>query len=186
MASRARTLRLILGDKINDAHSWFKRTDDCVILVLMEMRQETDYVRHHIQKVAAFFAAMRALADHLKSQGHRINYLRRDDPQNRQTIRENILGLTQREGFTAFDHLLPDEYRLDLEMQHLAKLIPVTCSAQDTEHFLTERSTPRGSLRLVFRDLHRCHSVGGVTQHPRHEPARRRRHRRHQALCCCR
>jgi deoxyribodipyrimidine photolyase-like uncharacterized protein len=57
----------------------------------MEIRQETDYVKHHIQKVAAFFAAMRAFADHLKVKGHRVIYIALDDPENRQTIRDNIL-----------------------------------------------------------------------------------------------
>jgi deoxyribodipyrimidine photolyase-related protein len=53
-------LRLILGDQLNEKHSWFKTPDRQVTYVLMEIRQETDYVRHHIQKVAAFFAAMRS------------------------------------------------------------------------------------------------------------------------------
>ena len=52
-------LRLILGDQLNASHSWFAQPDDRVTFVIMEVRQETDYVKHHIQKVAAFFAAMR-------------------------------------------------------------------------------------------------------------------------------
>jgi deoxyribodipyrimidine photolyase-related protein len=42
-------LRLILGDQLNEKHSWFKTPDRQVTYVLMEIRQETDYVRHHIQ-----------------------------------------------------------------------------------------------------------------------------------------
>jgi deoxyribodipyrimidine photolyase-related protein len=64
------------------------------------MKNRSDYVQHHIQKVAAFFAAMRAFADRLKSTGHRVIYLRLDDPQNRQNIRDNVLWLIRREGFT--------------------------------------------------------------------------------------
>jgi deoxyribodipyrimidine photolyase-related protein len=45
-----KTLRLILGDQLNSNHSWFKNTDDSVTYVLMEIRTETDYVAHHIQK----------------------------------------------------------------------------------------------------------------------------------------
>lgn len=52
-------IRLILGDQLNAQHSWFKEVDPQVTYVLMEMRQETDYVVHHIQKVVAFFSAMR-------------------------------------------------------------------------------------------------------------------------------
>jgi len=35
--------------------------------------------------------------------------------------------------------LLPDEHRLDLKLQELAKTLPVPCQAVDTQHFLTER-----------------------------------------------
>ena len=40
------TLRLILGDQLNPGHSWFTQIDPHVVYVLMEVRQETDYVLH--------------------------------------------------------------------------------------------------------------------------------------------
>ena len=52
-------LRLILGDQLNSEHSWFQETDENTVYLLAEMRQETDYVKHHIQKVVAFFLSMR-------------------------------------------------------------------------------------------------------------------------------
>jgi deoxyribodipyrimidine photolyase-related protein len=106
MATLEKTLRLILGDQLNAAHSWFKNPDKRVTYVLMEIRQETDYVKHHIQKVAAFFAAMRTFADHLKVNGHRVFYLALDDPENRQTIRDNILHLIQSKSFTRLPFVL--------------------------------------------------------------------------------
>ena len=53
-----KTLRLILGDQLNHQHSWFDSVDSEITFVMMEVRQETDYVPHHIQKVAGFFTAM--------------------------------------------------------------------------------------------------------------------------------
>ncbi len=50
-----RKLRLVLGDQLHSGHSWFEQTDAKVLYVMMEIRPETDYVRHHIQKVAGFF-----------------------------------------------------------------------------------------------------------------------------------
>ncbi len=49
-----KTLRLILGDQLNHKHSWFQQVDENVVYVMMEVRSETDYVVHHIQKVVAF------------------------------------------------------------------------------------------------------------------------------------
>ena len=69
-----KTLRLILGDQLNIKHSWFKTVDKNVTYCMFEMRQETDYVKHHIQKVIGFFAAMRQFSEDLKSEGHNIIY----------------------------------------------------------------------------------------------------------------
>jgi deoxyribodipyrimidine photolyase-related protein len=88
-----KTLRLILGDQLNENHTWFKQPEKNVTYVLMEIRQETDYVAHHIQKVASFFAAMRSFADRLRELGHPVVYLKLDDPKNRHTIAENITEL---------------------------------------------------------------------------------------------
>jgi deoxyribodipyrimidine photolyase-related protein len=79
-------LRLILGDQLNENHSWFKQANNHVTYVLMEIRQETDYVVHHIQKVAAFFAAMRTFAARLRELGHRVVFYQLDDRHNRQTL----------------------------------------------------------------------------------------------------
>ena len=132
-------LRLILGDQLNQSHSWFKTPDKKVTYVIMEIRQETDYVKHHIQKVAAFFAAMRAFADRLAEKGHRVIYLRLDDAENQQTIAGNISDLIRKKKFTRFEYLLPDEYRLDIQLQDFCKTLAIPCQAADTEHFLTER-----------------------------------------------
>ena len=79
-------LRLILGDQLNRDHSWYTTADPNVTYVMMEVRQETDYINHHIQKVAAFFAAMRQFAEYLRRQNHNIIYLRLDDAENCQNL----------------------------------------------------------------------------------------------------
>ena len=70
--AKDKILRLILGDQLNQKHSWFKKPENSVTYVLMEIRQETDYVKHHVQKVVAFFAAMRDFAERLKEKGHTV------------------------------------------------------------------------------------------------------------------
>ena len=61
-----KTLRLILGDQLNSKHLWYKIIDENVTYVLMEIRSETDYASHHIQKVVGFFAAMQEFAKDLE------------------------------------------------------------------------------------------------------------------------
>ena len=65
-----KVLRLILGDQLNPLHSWFSTPRRHVVYTLMEVRPETDYVTHHVQKVAGFFAAMRRFGETLARQGH--------------------------------------------------------------------------------------------------------------------
>ena len=132
-------LRLILGDQLNENHAWFKQPERQVTYVLMEIRQETDYVMHHIQKVAAFFAAMRNFARRLRDVGHRVIYVKLDDPKNQQTIAGNITHLLEQKNFDQFEYLLPDEHRLDIQLQSLAESLTIPWKVEDTQHFLTER-----------------------------------------------
>ena len=152
-------LRLILGDQLNERHSWFKTADKQVTYVMMEIRQETDYVKHHIQKVAAFFAAMRAFAKRLSELGHRVIYLRLDDRRNRQTIAGNVSDLIKKKKFTHFEYLLPDEYRLNIQLLEIAEKLPISHQAVDTEHFLTEREELKeffaGKKRFLMESFYR-------------------------------
>ena len=156
---RQKILRLVLGDQLHENHSWFKKVDRDVTYLIMEIRQETDYVKHHIQKVAAFFAAMRAFEERLRQLGHRAVYLKLDDRENRQTIEKNVIDLISRKNFTRFEYLLPDEYRLDVQLRRLDKELPVPVVAVDTEHFLTERHELehffKGKKRYLMESFYR-------------------------------
>jgi deoxyribodipyrimidine photolyase-related protein len=165
--AREKTLRLILGDQLNAAHSWFGKPSPNIIYTMMEVRQETDYVKHHIQKVVGFFAAMRHFAQALSRQGHRVIYIRLDDPENAQDIGENLQRLIRREKCTRFAYLLPDEYRLDRQLQKIASKLPVPTSVVDTEHFLTFREDLqelfKGKKRFLmesfYRHMRRKHAI---------------------------
>ena len=78
----AKTLRLILGDQLNQKHSWYDQVDDDVLYFMAEMRQETDYVTHHIQKILGFFSAMRNFSQWLEERGHSVIYYKLDHPDN--------------------------------------------------------------------------------------------------------
>ena len=108
-----KTLRLILGDQLNEQHSWFNKKDEEVTYVLMEVKSETDYVVHHIQKVVGIFYAMRQFAEKLRNYGHQIVYISLNDPINKHSFTENIKELIQKEQFEKFEYLLPDEWRVD-------------------------------------------------------------------------
>ena len=133
------TLRLILGDQLNPEHSWFTAPDDNTVYVLMEVRQETDYVLHHAQKIIAIFAAMRDFARWLVKAGHRVHYLAIDDPANRQSLPANLDALIAHYSARAFEYQAPDEWRLDRQLADCASQLAIPGRMVDSEHFYTRR-----------------------------------------------
>ena len=89
----SKTLRLILGDQLNSNHSWFKTVDESVTYVMMEIRSETDYAKHHIQKVVGIFAAMQTFSSKLKSKNHQVIYIHLNDENNLQSLNTILLIL---------------------------------------------------------------------------------------------
>ena len=164
---KSKTLRLILGDQLNYTHSWFRRPDPSVTFVLMEMRQETDYARHHIQKICAFFAAMRAFAGWLESREHRVVYLRLDHPKNTHDLGTNLERIVEREGIERFEYMLPDEYRLSQQLEEIAGRLACETLVADSEHFLTSRDEvaqffsgkKQWRMESFYRQMRREHNI---------------------------
>jgi deoxyribodipyrimidine photolyase-related protein len=138
---------MVLGDQLNHAHTWYARVDPSALYVIMEMRQETDYVPHHIQKVIGFFAAMGRFADHLRVVGHRVLYLTLDDARNTQSLSGNLEWILAATGAPVLGYQLPDEWRLDEQLTAFAKDRRVAIEVADTEHFLTQRN----ELAVLFK-----------------------------------
>ena len=135
----SKILRLVLGDQLNSHHSWFKTVDDSVTYVMMEIRTETDYATHHIQKVVGFFSAMQEFATELQLQKHQVIYLHLNDANNLQSFEKNIPFLIEKEAFTHFEYQFPDEYRLDEQLKQLCQSLSIITSVYDSEHFMSSR-----------------------------------------------
>jgi deoxyribodipyrimidine photolyase-related protein len=135
----SKSLRLILGDQLNHQHSWFQQVDPNIGYVLMEIRSETDYVTHHIQKVCAFFAAMRAFAQHLNNLGHTVHYFQLDQANNTHSFKDNIQLLVKELSYTQIAYQEPDEYRLDRELAKLSSELGLPTEMVGSEHYYTSR-----------------------------------------------
>ena len=132
-------VRLILGDQLNERHSWFGKVDSKVVYVMMEVRSETDYVRHHAQKVIAIFASMRALAKQLSQAGHTVRYFKIGDKDNQHGFSENLRTVFKEVKATRFEYQEPDEYRVDQVLADFAKTCGLPAEMKSSEHFLDER-----------------------------------------------
>ncbi|WP_452220909.1 cryptochrome/photolyase family protein [Lacinutrix salivirga] len=169
-----KTLRLILGDQLNSKHSWFKNKPDNYIYCFFEMRQETDYVAHHIQKVIGFFAAMRDFAQHLKNEGFNVKYFKLNDTKNTQCLIENLKLIIKKHHIEKFEYQLPDEYRLDKQLTDFCNSLSIETESFSTEHFYTNRQDLKqffkGKKKYLmenfYRDMRKKHDILMVAGQP--------------------
>lgn len=128
---RYNTVRLILGDQLNASHTWFKQKDDSVLYVIAELKQETDYAKHHIQKVLAFFAAMKGFAHGLEQAGHKVWYLTLDESTEFTDLTELLKRVISHTQAQHFEYIQPDEYRLSEQL----KGVSANSRCVDSEHY---------------------------------------------------
>ncbi len=154
-----KTLRLILGDQLNIKHSWYKKVDQNVTYCMFEMRQETDYVVHHIQKVIGFFAAMRQFSADLNKLGHQVIYFKITAEENTQSLTENLENLIHKNGILNLEYIQPDEYRIDEQLKDFIRSLNIPTSSLSSEHFFTERDEVQiyfdGKKQFIMESFYR-------------------------------
>jgi deoxyribodipyrimidine photolyase-related protein len=107
---------------------------------MFEMRQETDYVRHHIQKVVGFFAAMRAFAAQLEAKGAHVKYYRINDTNNTQNLESNLQQLISQYHIELFEFQSVDEFRLHQQLQSICGRLSIETNEVDSEHYYTHKT----------------------------------------------
>jgi deoxyribodipyrimidine photolyase-related protein len=167
-------VRLILGDQLNSKHSWFQKKKDNIMYCLFEMRQETDYVQHHIQKVTGFFAAMRNFSEAMAQEGHTLTYVSILAPENTHSLTQNITQQINNFKADKFEYLLPDEYRLNAQLTAFCKTLTIENEVFDTEHFYTKREDlgvffegkKQFLMENFYRNMRKKHQVLVVNEQP--------------------
>lgn len=157
--SGTKKLRFVLGDQLNLSHSWFTEIDKQTLYLMVEMRQETDYVTHHIQKVVGFFAAMREFASAVKAKGHQVIYINIDQAEAKEDLGKLIQAHINSHEIGLFEYQEPDEYRLDLQFQSICEELDIPTKVYSTEHFYTDRKRLKkffeGKKQLIMEPFYR-------------------------------
>ncbi|MBR0553092.1 cryptochrome/photolyase family protein [Stakelama marina] len=85
------TLIPILGDQLClDISSLEDADPDDSIILMMEVAEETTYVRHHKKKVAFILSAMRHHAERLRGRGWTVDYVTLDDEDNQRSFTAEV------------------------------------------------------------------------------------------------
>ena len=135
LAKRYHKLRLILGDQLNSSHSWFRQKNTDTLYLVTELKQETNYCRHHIQKVLAFFCAMENFADALNKANHHCLHLTLDDTQGYTSLPSLLDALVVHFGIECFEYQSPDEKRLSQQLDDYCRTSSIEHKVATTEHF---------------------------------------------------
>jgi deoxyribodipyrimidine photolyase-related protein len=80
---KTRVLVPVLGDQLTIGLASLAAADPAdTVVLMMEVADETSYVRHHKKKIAFIFSAMRHHARELERLGWTVEYVKLDDPDN--------------------------------------------------------------------------------------------------------
>jgi deoxyribodipyrimidine photolyase-related protein len=134
------TLRFILGDQLTRGISALRGLDPATDVVLMaEVMGEATYVRHHKQKIAFLFSAMRHFADSLREEGIRVDYVTIDDPANTQSFTGELERAIRRHGPSEIVVTEPGEWRVWEMMLDWRESLPVPVHIREDDRFICSR-----------------------------------------------
>src|SRR4051812_5006779 len=92
----------VLGDQLTHDLASLKDIDKATaVVLLMEVADETVYVRHHKQKIALIFSAMRHFAEELRADGWAVDYVCLDDLGNSGSFTGEVARAIERHGVGA-------------------------------------------------------------------------------------
>lgn len=133
---KVRCLRVILGDQLSHTITSLKGIDkDHDLVLMMEVADEATYVKHHPQKIALIFAAMRHFAEELRDQGIQVHYVKLDDPQSKNSFTKTLAQIIQRFQPETIVVTHPGEYRVLSMVQDWQQQFKLPVDLREDERF---------------------------------------------------
>ncbi len=157
-------LVLILGDQLSPRISSLAAADRKTDRVLMvEVAEETTYVRHHKKKIAFILSAMRHFAEHLREDGWTVDYVKLDDDGNSGSFRGEIERAVERLEPGRVVVTEPGEWRVRNDMESWPERLGCPLDILDDDRFVCSReefaewADGRKQLRMeyFYRDMRR-------------------------------
>ena len=159
-----RHLALVLGDQLSfDLPSLLALDPGQDAVLLAEVASETRYVRHHPQKIALIFSAMRHFAQALRERGFTVHYVELDDPHNSGSLPGELARWVARLGVTRVHLTECGEWRLEASLKDAG--LPIEwhadprffCSRQDFAAWAAGRKQLR--MEYFYREMRRAQRV---------------------------
>lgn len=152
-----RTLRFILGDQLSHSISSLREIDRTGDLVLMvEVADETTYVRHHKQKIILVLSAMRHFAAELRYRGITVDYVRLEDEGNTGSFTTELKRALARHTIDKIVITEPGEWRVQQMVNRWTQELGIPVEILADTRFLCSRedfnnwAQDRKSLRMEY------------------------------------
>jgi deoxyribodipyrimidine photolyase-related protein len=133
------SLRLVLGDQLTRELSSLADLGAGDVVLMVEVADETTYVRHHRQKIALVLAAMRHFAAELAAAGVRVDHVRLDDPDNTGSFSGELARAVARHRPGRIVVTEPGEWRVWAMMQDWSADFDVPVEIRGDDRFVCSR-----------------------------------------------
>ncbi|TYC89704.1 cryptochrome/photolyase family protein [Novosphingobium sp. BW1] len=132
-----KTLVPVLGDQLSlDLSSLAGMEARDVVVLMMEVADETTYVRHHKKKIAYILSAMRHHAQALVESGYTVDYVRLDDPEASDSFTGEIARAIARHDPERIVVTEPGEWRVAAMMESWQTLFGLPVEIRTDTRFL--------------------------------------------------
>ena len=153
----AGALRLVLGDQLTRGVSSLKDIDPKQDHVLMvEVHDETTYVKHHKQKIVLLLSAMRHFAEELRQEGLNVTYVKLEDKGNTGSFTGELHRAIKKLKPSKLIVTEPGEYRVLAMMESWQDEFNLPVEIRDDDRFFATREDfaawahGRKELRMEF------------------------------------
>ena len=168
-AAQPDTLVVILGDQLSMSLSSLTMADKRSSVILMaELRDETDYVRHHKKKLVLVLSAMRHFASELSEAGWKVRYVPLSDADNTHNftseVKRAVTDLSSIENIIVTHSA---EWRVQQQIESWAERTGCDVQCLDDDRFFTspqafaDWADGRKQLRMeyFYREMRRQHHI---------------------------
>ena len=126
----------ILGDQLSASLASLRDADrETTVVLMMEVADETTYVRHHKAKIVLVLSAMRHFAAALEQAGWRVDYIRLDDPASSGSFTGEVARAIERHRPDRIRVVEPGEYRVREAMRGWQAAFGVPVEILDDDRF---------------------------------------------------
>ena len=157
-----RTLIPILGDQLSYDLSSLDGADPATtVLLMMEVVEETTYVRHHKTKIAYILSAMRHHAAALRERGWTVDYVTLDDPDNAGSFTGEVARAVERHAPDAIVVTEAGEFRVQAMLDAWATMFAIPVDIRPDTRFVCSHaefntwanSRAQLTMEFFYRDM---------------------------------